>query len=191
MALACLAAEAEPAATKLARQGYALLDGSDVDLGATLAAFGRLQAAAERPVEIPPEHPLVAALLDQTAVAALLAEALGQTARVVNAQAIDQADQLPVSWRQAGRPGETGLGLQWHLDLIGPADGALRVLPASHRHGRLSLEQIAALALELPALELPVSAGTVLAIDPLVVRGCRRRTTRGPRRVLQVELARA
>jgi ectoine hydroxylase-related dioxygenase (phytanoyl-CoA dioxygenase family) len=78
---------------------------------------------------------------------------------------------------------------RWHLDLIGPADGGLRVLPGSHRKGRLTTEQIAVLAAETPAVELAVSAGTVLALRPLLVHGSRRRTTQGHRRILHVEIA--
>lgn len=187
MALACLATETAPAGERLARQGFALLDGSAVDRPAILAAFDRLQAGTGAAVEVPHDHPLVAALLGQAAVRQLVAERLGPSARVVAARAVDQRVQSPLGWQQAAaRP---GLGLAWYLDLIGPADGALRVLPGSHREGRLGLEAITRLARETPAVELPVSAGTVLALDPLLVRGCRRRTTRGPRRILQVELA--
>jgi ectoine hydroxylase-related dioxygenase (phytanoyl-CoA dioxygenase family) len=81
------------------------------------------------------------------------------------------------------------LTLRWHLDLIGPADGGLRVLPGSHLKGRLTTEQIAVLAAETPAIELAVSAGTVLALRPLLVHGSRRRTTQGHRRILHVEIA--
>ena len=81
------------------------------------------------------------------------------------------------------------LTLRWHLDLIGPADGGLRVLPGSHLKGRLTSGSIAGLAATTPAVELPVSPGAVLAMRPLLVHGSRRRTTRGHRRILHVELA--
>ncbi|MGF1629024.1 MAG: phytanoyl-CoA dioxygenase family protein [Kiloniellaceae bacterium] len=84
---------------------------------------------------------------------------------------------------------ESMLTLRWHLDLIGPADGGLRVLPGSHRKGRLTQEDIATLAPTASAVELAVSAGTVLALRPLLVHGSRRRTTQGHRRILHVELA--
>ena len=84
---------------------------------------------------------------------------------------------------------ENMLTLRWHLDLIGPDDGGLRVLPGSHRLGRLDAEARRALAAKTTQVELAVSAGTVVAMRPLLVHGSRRRTTQGHRRVLHVELA--
>lgn len=81
------------------------------------------------------------------------------------------------------------LTLRWHLDLIGPDDGGLRVLPGSHRLGRLNAEERRLSAAKFQQVELAVSAGTVLALRPLLVHGSRRRTTKGHRRVLHVELA--
>ncbi len=190
MAIACLAAEAERAGDKLAAQGYALVDGSAVDRAAAVATFDALHGSGLDPVAVDPGDPLVAALLTQPAVRDLVAEAVGPGARVALALAFDPLTQLPVTWHQpGGAGGEKRLILRWHLDLIGPADGALRVLPGSHAKGRLSADQVAALAVETPAVELAVSAGTVLALNPLLVQGNRRRTTRGHRRFLQVELA--
>jgi hypothetical protein len=57
------------------------------------------------------------------------------------------------------------------------------------RRSWLTTEQIAVLAAETPAVELAVSAGTVLALRPLLVHGSRRRTTQGHRRILHVEIA--
>ena len=220
MALACLAAEADHASDKLARRGYALIDGSAVDLAAAVAAFDALRGDAEESQRIAPDHPLIAALLSQPAVRDLVAEAVGPAARPVCAIAFDKTERANwlVPWHQdrtiavkarddgapvtnwtvkAGVPHceapvellERMVTLRWHLDLIGPADGGLRVLPGSHRKGRLTAEEIALLAKETPAVELAVSAGTVLALRPLLVHGSRRRTTRGHRRILHVELA--
>lgn len=220
MALACLAAEAEHAADRLARRGYALIDGSATDLRSAVAAFDALRADAEESLRIAPSHPLVATLLAQPAVRALVGEAIGPDAKAVRAIAFDKTARANwfVPWHQdrtiavkarddsaavtnwtvkAGVPHceapvaqlERMLTLRWHLDLIGPADGGLRVLPGSHRKGRLTAEAIAALARETPAMELAVSAGTVLALRPLLVHGSRRRTTLGHRRILHVELA--
>jgi len=193
MALACLAAEAEHAGDNLARRGYALIDGSAVDLAAAVAAFDKLQGNSGEPLHLAPDHPLVAALLKQPAVADLVVEAVGPGAKAVRGVAFDQQGHASwfVPWHQPARDAEAAqrLILRWHLDLIGPADGGLRVLPGSHAKGRLSAEAVDRLAAETPAVELAVSAGTVLALRPLLVQGARRRTTRGHRRILQVELA--
>ena len=220
MALACLAAEAEHAGDKLARRGYALIDGSAADLAQAAAIFDSLRTKGDESARIAPDHPLVAALLAQSAVRDLVAEAVDPGARAVRAIAFDKTERANwfMPWHQdrtiavkahddraavsnwtvkAGVPHceapvellERMLTLRWHLDLIGPADGGLRVLPGSHKKGRLTTEEIAVLTGETPAVELAVSAGTVLALRPLLVHGSRRRTTRGHRRILHVELA--
>jgi hypothetical protein len=197
MAIACLAAEADHANDKLARRGYALVDGSALDLVEAVAAFDALGAGSqEESARIAPDHPLVAALLSQPAVRDLVAEAVGPGARPLRALALDQTGPANrfMAWHQSpGAASDEALScsliLRWHLDLIGPADGGLRVLPGSHTRGRLSSEEIDKLAAETPTVELAVSAGTVLALRPLLVQGARRRTTTGHRRVLQVELA--
>ena len=81
------------------------------------------------------------------------------------------------------------LTLRWHLDLVGPEDGALRVLPGSHIKGRLTTACLRDLAERTPAIELAVPAGTVVAMRPLLAHSSRRRTTEGQRRILHVELA--
>ena len=196
MALACLAAEAEHAGDNLARRGYALIDGSAADLAQAAAIFDSLRAKGNESARIAPDHPLIAALLAQPAVRDLVAEAVGLGAKPVLAIAFDEPAKAASfqPWHQApcAAPDDARarwLTLRWHLDLIGPADGGLRVLPGSHKKGRLTTEEIAVLAAETPAVELAVSAGTVLALRPLLVQGARRRTTRGHRRILQVELA--
>jgi hypothetical protein len=196
VALACLAAEADHAGERLARQGYALIDGSSVDLHQAVAAFDALRADSEESQRIAPDHPLVDLLLVQPAVRELVAEVIGPTARPVAAFAFDQTGHRNrvLAWQQSGGGApvellEGMLTLRWYLDLIGPADGGLRVLPGSHSKGRLTSVETDRLALETPAVELAVSAGTVLVLRPLLVQGARRRTTRGHRRILQVDLA--
>jgi len=220
MALACLAAETESAGERLARQGYALLDGSAVSLKAGVAAFDALRADAEGSVRIAPDVPLVETLLNLPTVQDLVERALGSGARPVRAIAFDKTGHRNwfVPWHQDRTIAvktrddraevmnwtvksdvphceapvellENMLTLRWHLDLVGPADGGLRVLPGSHRKGRLESDEIAELESRVPAAELAVSAGTILAMRPLLVHGSRRRTTRGHRRILHVELA--
>jgi len=220
MALPQLAAEADHAGEYLAQRGYALLDGSGVERSEAAAAFDALLAANGESQRVSPDQPLVAALLAQPAVRALVDEVIGADARPVRVLAFDKTERSNwfVPWHQDrtiavktrdDRADVTNwtvkggvahceapvellegmLTLRWHLDLIGPADGGLRVLPGSHLKGRLTSEQIIALAQTSPAVELAVSAGTVLALRPLLVHGSRRRTTQGHRRILHVELA--
>ena len=168
--------------------GTFLYDGSGAEYSATGAQIGN----SGEPLLVAPEHPLVALLLDQPSVRSLLQETVGPNAKMVRGLAFDQQGHASwfLPWHQAGRGPEAAerLILRWHLDLIGPADGGLRVLPGSHTKGRLAMEEIHLLTLETPAVELAVSAGTVLAMRPLLVHGSRRRTTRGHRRILHVEL---
>ncbi len=220
MALPLLAASPGDTAESLARRGYALLDGSGVDLARAVADFDAMRATHDESARVAPDHPLIAQLLAQPAVRDLVAEVVGPGAKAVRAIAFDKTERANwlVPWHQERslavkarddraavthwtvKAGVTHceapaeflehmLVLRWHLDLIGPADGGLRVLPGSHLKGRLTSEQIAVLAAEMPAVELAVSAGTVLALRPLLVHGSRRRTTQGHRRILHVELA--
>jgi hypothetical protein len=79
--------------------------------------------------------------------------------------------------------------LRWHIDAVGLRDGCIRVLPGSHRMGRLTAADISKLLVRVPAVDVPVPAGAVLFMSPLLVHSSRRRTTQGRRRVLHVELA--
>ncbi len=81
------------------------------------------------------------------------------------------------------------LTLRWHLDAVGPRDGCIRVLPGSHRLGRLTAADILGLRKSVPAVDVPVPAGAVFAMPPLLVHSSRKRVTEGRRRVLHVELA--
>lgn len=79
--------------------------------------------------------------------------------------------------------------LRWHLDAVGPEDGCIRVLPGSHRLGRLKAARIRELLIEHSAVDVPVPAGGVFMMSPLLVHSSRKRVTDGRRRVLHVELA--
>ena len=79
--------------------------------------------------------------------------------------------------------------LRWHLDAVGPEDGCIRVLPGSHRKGRLTSADIRALLAKVPAVDASVPAGAVFVMSPLLVHSSRKRVTEGRRRVLHVELA--
>ena len=111
----------------------------------------------------------------------------------------ERQDVAPVSsWTEkAGKPHceapvallERMVTLRWHLDPCGPDQGGLRVLPGSHRLGRLCQAEIAELRQEIAPVELDVPAGALLVMRPLLVHGSRRCRAAARRRVLHVELA--
>ena len=84
---------------------------------------------------------------------------------------------------------ERMITLRWHFDAMGQEDGCLRILPGSHRLGRLTAPEIARLLAATEAIDICVPAGAVFVMSPLLVHSSRKRTTRGRRRVLHVELA--
>jgi ectoine hydroxylase-related dioxygenase (phytanoyl-CoA dioxygenase family) len=76
-----------------------------------------------------------------------------------------------------------------HLDDCPAENGALRVLPSSHRHGKLSAEQIADWRSRVPETVCEVPAGGVLLMRPLLLHASSAATRPGHRRVLHVEYA--
>ena len=84
----------------------------------------------------------------------------------------------------------TGIvALRVHLDDSTSENGPLRVLPDTHRRGRLSPEQIAAFAREKPAVECVVRTGGVIAMRPLLLHASSKSISPLPRRVLHLEYA--
>jgi hypothetical protein len=81
------------------------------------------------------------------------------------------------------------LAVRLHLDDTNETNGALRVLPGSHRLGRLSAEQIQALRSEQPDFLCAVSAGDALLMRPLLLHASSRSTSGGHRRILHIEYA--
>jgi ectoine hydroxylase-related dioxygenase (phytanoyl-CoA dioxygenase family) len=81
------------------------------------------------------------------------------------------------------------LTVRLHLDDANETNGALRVLPGSHRLGRLSAMQIQALRSEQSDFLCAVSAGDALIMRPLLLHASSRSTTSGHRRVLHIEYA--
>lgn len=209
----------------LAHCGFVLLERAMAGYDRAKETFNSLFGCEERDTKsgslrLDPAHGLVTTLLQNPAVAAVVAAAVGASARPIRAIAFNKTDDANwfVPWHQdrtiavrnrddrapvdhwtvkKGVPHcEAPVGLlsrmltlRWHLDLVGPADGALRVLPGSHIKGRLTTARLRDLAARTPAVELAVPAGTVLAMRPLLAHSSRRRTTQGHRRILHVELA--
>ncbi len=81
------------------------------------------------------------------------------------------------------------VALRVHLDDSTSGNGPLRVLPNTHRHGRLSEVRIAALAREIAHVECVVPAGGVIAMRPLLVHASSKSANGVPRRVVHIEYA--
>jgi Phytanoyl-CoA dioxygenase (PhyH) len=81
------------------------------------------------------------------------------------------------------------VALRLHLDDSSADNGPLRVLPRTHRLGRLSEERIRQLASDLEPVECIVPAGGVVVMRPLAVHASSRSRSEAPRRVLHIEYA--
>ncbi|HEY2409965.1 MAG TPA: phytanoyl-CoA dioxygenase family protein [Polyangiaceae bacterium] len=78
--------------------------------------------------------------------------------------------------------------LRVHFDAVGPDDGALEVVPGSHRRGVLETDAIRAVPLSdyRPCV---VGRGDVLVLRPLLLHRSGRRASAGHRRVLHIVYA--
>ncbi len=81
------------------------------------------------------------------------------------------------------------LTIRLHLDDCNESNGALRVLPATHRLGRLSPPQIAKLRAEISEVVCCVRAGGAVLMRPLLLHASGKSQGRGHRRVLHIEYA--
>lgn len=84
---------------------------------------------------------------------------------------------------------EQMLTVRLHLDDADESNGALRVLPGSHRYGRLSAERIQALRREQVEVVCAVAAGDALFMRPLLLHASGRSTASRHRRVLHIDYA--
>ncbi len=82
---------------------------------------------------------------------------------------------------------ESMLTLRLHLDPCGRDNGPLRVLPGSHRLGRLNAGEIAAQVASVAPLECLCAAGEVLFMKPLLIHSSRPARAVGRRRVIHLE----
>jgi ectoine hydroxylase-related dioxygenase (phytanoyl-CoA dioxygenase family) len=71
-----------------------------------------------------------------------------------------------------------------HLDDCGSASGPLRVVPGSHRDGRLSAEAASALRGQRGEFECVARRGDVLVLRPLLLHSSSKAQGPAPRRVL-------
>ncbi len=84
---------------------------------------------------------------------------------------------------------EQMLTTRLHLDDCDETNGALRVLPGSHRLGRLSAERIRLLRKHDPDHLCHLSAGDALLMRPLLLHASSRSQSNRHRRVLHIEYA--
>jgi len=80
------------------------------------------------------------------------------------------------------------IALRVHLDDSGESNGALRVLPGSHRHGWLD-DELDEWKQRVPAVRVDAQAGDIVAICPLVLHASSRATVPTHRRVIHIEYA--
>ncbi len=84
---------------------------------------------------------------------------------------------------------EQMLTVRLHLDDADETNGALRVLPGSHRLGRLSAGQIQELRAKTPEHLCAANAGDALLMRPLLLHASGRSTNPRHRRILHIEYA--
>jgi hypothetical protein len=84
---------------------------------------------------------------------------------------------------------ERMITVRLHLDDADESNGALRVIPGSHRRGRLSAAQIQSLRREWPEFLCRARAGDVLLMRPLLLHASGRSSSHTHRRVLHIEYA--
>jgi hypothetical protein len=81
------------------------------------------------------------------------------------------------------------LTVRLHLDDADESNGALRVLPGSHRMGRLSAQKIQELRAQQSEILCAATAGDALLMRPLILHASSRSTSNSHRRVLHLEYA--
>ncbi len=81
------------------------------------------------------------------------------------------------------------LALRVYLDVCGSDNGPLRVIPGSHRSGKLEERQLANLVAAGKTVELYVPQGAFLLMRPLLVHSSSAARVAGHRRVLHIEFA--
>ena len=86
---------------------------------------------------------------------------------------------------------EAMFSLRLHLDDCGETNGPLRIIPGSHRLGRLSAGQVLDVAMRTPAMICTAGAGDVLAMQALTIHSSEPAHSPAHRRVLHLDFATA
>jgi ectoine hydroxylase-related dioxygenase (phytanoyl-CoA dioxygenase family) len=79
---------------------------------------------------------------------------------------------------------DTIVAVRLHLDDSTPSNGPLRVVPGSHRRGRLTSAQVQTVREESGEIACPVPKGGVLVMRPLLLHASSKAQVSAPRRVL-------
>ena len=81
------------------------------------------------------------------------------------------------------------LSVRLHLDNCGVENGALRVIPGSHRWGRIPEEQIPTIRERTPEQVCVVGAGGAFLMRPLLLHASSPSRVPGHRRVIHLDFA--
>lgn len=84
---------------------------------------------------------------------------------------------------------ERMVAVRVHLDPCGAENGPVRVLPGSHRHGKLSPDALAQYRAQVPELACVVPRGGLLLMRPLLLHASSPATVSDHRRVIHLEFA--
>jgi len=79
------------------------------------------------------------------------------------------------------------IAVRLHLDETPAGNGALRVLPGTHKLGRISRDRIASLRRQIPEAACPLPAGGAMLMSPLLLHASSPAATPSHRRVLHFE----
>lgn len=81
------------------------------------------------------------------------------------------------------------VALRLHLDDSTSSNGPLCVLPGTHKHGVLTQDRIIQFVDSIAPIECVASAGSVVAMRPLLLHSSSKCQSNQPRRVLHIEYA--
>ena len=99
---------------------------------------------------------------------------------------VDEGGRAPCS--AAGNVLEHMVSVRVHLDSCGEENGALRVIPGSHLHGRIPEEEIPAIR-QTPEVVCAVGVGGALLMRPLLLHASSPSRVPGHRRVVHLDFA--
>lgn len=86
---------------------------------------------------------------------------------------------------------ENMLAIRIHLDDCDDRNGVLRVLPGTHKLGRLSADQITAAQAEITSVNATVKTGGAVLMKPLLLHSSSLGSDPSHRRVIHIEFASA